>query len=72
MHSLLVIKMFADAEISADYRDQIGRLQIRQDDVLLRKWFPPNSWVAIASVSCARNPGICPNAGGHREREFLS
>jgi hypothetical protein len=46
----------------ADYCEQTGRLRILKDGVPLREWFPPNSWMAIASVAGARNWGTRPNS----------
>ena len=51
-----------DAEMSAAYCEQTGRLCILQKGVLLREWFPPNSWIAIASVAGARNWGTRPHS----------
>ena len=67
MRSLSVTERFADAEMCADYCDQTGRLRILQDDVLMREWFPPNSWIAIASVAGARNWGTRPDLSELRE-----
>ena len=61
MHSLRVTEMFADAEMCADYCAQTGQLRILRDDVLVREWFPPKSWIAIASVAGARNWGTRPD-----------
>jgi hypothetical protein len=47
--------------MSADYCEQTGRLRILQDGVPVREWFPPNSWMAIASVAGARNWGTRPD-----------
>jgi len=49
-------------EICADYCKQTGRLRILQGDAVVREWFPPNSWIAIASVAGARNWGTRPDA----------
>src|SRR5258708_10826217 len=47
----------------AEYCEQTGRLRILQAGTLLREWFPPNSWMAIASVAGARNWGARPDLG---------
>jgi hypothetical protein len=60
--SLRVTAQFGDAEMSAEYCGQKGRLRILQDGSLVREWFPPNSWIAIASVAGARSWGTCPDA----------
>ncbi|CAN7760901.1 hypothetical protein [Caballeronia sp. 15715] len=52
----------ADTEICAEYCAQTGRLRILKDGALVREWFPPNSWMAIASVAGARNWGTRPDA----------
>ncbi|QQC67986.1 hypothetical protein [Paraburkholderia ginsengisoli] len=67
MRSLRVTEMFADAEMCADYCDQTGQLRILQNDVLMREWFPPNSWIAIASVAGARSWGTRPDLNELRE-----
>ena len=53
---------FADTEMCAEYCAQTGRLRILKDGALVREWFPPNSWMAIASVAGARNWGTRPDA----------
>jgi hypothetical protein len=40
--------------ISAEYSEQTGQLCLRQDGTVLREWFPPHSWIAIASVAGTR------------------
>src|SRR6202012_2319698 len=40
-----------DTMICAEYSEQTGQLCLRQDGALLREWFPPHSWIAIASVA---------------------
>jgi hypothetical protein len=50
-----------DVLICAEYSEETGRLRILQNGVLVREWFPPNSWFAIASVAGARNWGTRPN-----------
>lgn len=62
IRSLRVTAQVADAEMCAEYCSQTGRLRILKDDVTLREWFPPNSWIAIASVVGARNWGTRPDA----------
>jgi len=62
IRSLRVTVQLADTEMCADYCEQTGRLRILQNGVLVREWFPPNSWQAIASVAGARNWGTRPNA----------
>ncbi|HEY2023844.1 hypothetical protein [Paraburkholderia sp.] len=46
--------------ICAEYSEQTGQLCLRQDGALLREWFPPHSWMAIASVAGARHWGTRP------------
>ncbi|MGF6776867.1 hypothetical protein [Paraburkholderia sp. GAS334] len=58
---LQVTAQLGDAEMCAEYCEQTGRLRISQEGVLLREWFPPNSWIAIASVAGARNWGTRPD-----------
>jgi hypothetical protein len=60
--SLHVTAQFGDAEICAEYCEQTGRLRILQEGSALREWFPPNSWIAIASVAGARNWGTRPDS----------
>ena len=50
-----------DVLMCAEYSEETGRLRILQNGVLVREWFPPNSWLAIASVAGARNWGTRPN-----------
>jgi hypothetical protein len=50
-----------DVLMCAEYSEETGRLRILQNGVLVREWFPPNSWFAIASVAGARNWGTRPN-----------
>ena len=47
--------------ICAEYSEQTGQLCLRQDGTLLREWFPPHSWMAIASVAGARHWGTRPS-----------
>lgn len=49
-----------DKVVSAEYSEQTGQLCVRQDGALLREWFPPHSWMAIASVAGARHWGTRP------------
>jgi hypothetical protein len=60
--TLRVTAQLADVEMCADYCEQTGRLRILQDGVPVREWFPPNSWMAIASVAGARNWGTRPDS----------
>jgi len=48
-------------QMSAEFSEQTGQLLVRQDGVLIREWFPPHSWFAIASVAGARNWGTRPS-----------
>lgn len=48
-------------QFSAEYSEQTGQLCLRHDGVLLREWFPPHSWMAIASVAGARHWGTRPS-----------
>ncbi|WP_438394747.1 hypothetical protein [Caballeronia sp. DA-9] len=59
--SLRVIAQTEGAQMAADYCEETGRLRILRDEVPLREWFPPNSWMAIASVAGARNWGTRPD-----------
>jgi hypothetical protein len=59
--SLRVSAELGDPEMSAEYCEQSGRLCILQEGVLLQEWFPPNSWIAIASVAGARHWGTRPD-----------
>lgn len=61
IRSLRVTEQLAATEMCADYCEQTGRLRILQDGIPLREWFPPNSWMAIASVAGARNWGTRPD-----------
>ena len=61
--SLRVNAQLADTEMCADYCEQTGRLRILQEGVLVCEWFPPNSWMAIASVAGARNWGTRRDSG---------
>jgi hypothetical protein len=47
--------------ISAEYSEQTGQLCLRQDGAVLREWFPPHSWMAIASVAGAGHWGTRPS-----------
>jgi hypothetical protein len=58
-----VTAQFGDAEMCAEYCEQTGRLRILHEGVRLREWFPPNSWMTIASVAGARNWGTRPDLG---------
>jgi hypothetical protein len=49
-------------ELRADYCGQTGRLRVLQGHAVVREWFPPHSWIAIASVAGARNWGTQPDA----------
>jgi hypothetical protein len=49
------------AVICAEFCELTGQLCLRQDGTLLREWFPPNSWMAIASVAGARHWGTRPS-----------
>jgi len=55
IRSLRVTAQLADTEMRAEYCAQTGRLRILRDGALVREWFPPNTWSAIASVAGARN-----------------
>ncbi|RFU45220.1 hypothetical protein [Paraburkholderia sp. DHOC27] len=58
---LLVTAQYNGTELCADYCEQTGRLRILQGSTIVREWFPPNSWIAIASVAGARNWGTRPD-----------
>lgn len=49
-----------DKVVCAEYSEQTGQLCVRQDGALLREWFPPHSWMAIASVAGAKHWGTRP------------
>ena len=46
--------------VCAEYSEQTGQLCLRQNGALVREWFPPHSWMAIASVAGARHWGTRP------------
>ena len=48
------------AQICAEYSELTGQLCLRQDGTLVREWFPPHSWMAIASVAGASHWGTRP------------
>jgi hypothetical protein len=57
-----VITQVRDIEMCAEYSAATGRLRLLRDGAVLHEWFPPNSWIAIASVSGARNWGTRPSS----------
>jgi hypothetical protein len=59
---LRVTAQSSGALMCAEYSEDTGHLRILKDEVLVREWFPPNSWLAIASVVGARSWGTGPNA----------
>lgn len=59
--SLQLTARVGGAEMSAEYCEQTGRLRILHEGNLVREWFPPNSWMTIASVAGARNWGTRPD-----------
>lgn len=61
-HCLRVTAQVKDSKICVEYSEATGRLRLLRDGLLLGEWFPPNSWIAIASVSGARNWGTRPNS----------
>lgn len=62
MRNPLVTAQLDGTELCADYCGQTGRLRILQANTVVREWFPPNSWIAIASVAGARNWGTRPDS----------
>lgn len=48
-------------EMCAEYCAETGRLRLLRDGTVLGEWFPPNSWMTIASVSGARTWGTAPS-----------
>ncbi|MFM0741999.1 hypothetical protein PQQ51_32625 [Paraburkholderia xenovorans] len=46
--------------VCAEYSEQTGQLCLRQNGITLREWFPPHSWMAIASAAGARHWGTRP------------
>jgi hypothetical protein len=56
-----VVAQFGDTQTCVDYCELTGRLRILQDGVLKEEWFPPNSWITIASVAGTRNWGTRPD-----------
>jgi hypothetical protein len=58
---LRVITQVRDIEMCAEYSGATGRLCLLHDGAVLREWFPPNSWMTIASVSSARTWGTGPS-----------
>ncbi|MGF6727360.1 hypothetical protein P3T43_006752 [Paraburkholderia sp. GAS41] len=61
MRPPLIAVQLDGTELRADYCEQTGRLRILQGETVIRKWLPPNSWIAIASVVGARNWGTRPD-----------
>ncbi|MFP3184750.1 MAG: hypothetical protein RXR52_12540 [Paraburkholderia sp.] len=59
-HLLMTVQLDG-TELRADYCEKTGRLRIFQGETVVRKWFPPSSWIAIASVVGARNWGTRPD-----------
>jgi len=59
---LRVITQVRGIEMCVDYCSATDRLRLLRDGAVLNEWFPPNSWIAIASVSGARNWGTRPNS----------
>jgi hypothetical protein len=59
---LRVITQVRGIEICAEYSSATGRLRLLRGGAVLCEWFPPNSWIAIASVSDARNWGTRPSS----------
>lgn len=57
----LVTAQLDGTELCADYCEQTGRLRVLQGKTVVQEWFPPNSWIAIASVAGARNWGTRPD-----------
>jgi hypothetical protein len=45
----------------AEFYRQTGRLCITRNGMLVREWFPPQSWFTIASVAGARDWGTRPS-----------
>jgi len=62
IRSLKVTVQLAETEMCAEYCAQTGRLRVLRDGALVREWFPPNSWMAIASVAGAHNWGTRPDS----------
>lgn len=62
LRNVLVTAQLDGTELCADYCGQTGRLRILRANAVLREWFPPNSWIAIASVAGARNWGTRPDS----------
>jgi hypothetical protein len=58
----LVTAQLDGTELCADYCEQTGRLRVLQGTIVVQEWFPPNSWIAIASVAGARNWGTRPDS----------
>lgn len=48
--------------VSAEYSDLTGQLVLREDGAVVQEWYPPHSWVAIASVAGASNWGTRPSS----------
>jgi hypothetical protein len=57
----LITAQLDGTQLCADYCAQTGRLRVLQGATVVREWFPPNSWIAIASVAGARNWGTRPD-----------
>jgi hypothetical protein len=48
--------------VSAEYSDLTGQLVLREDGAVVQEWYPPHSWVAIASAAGASNWGTRPSS----------
>jgi hypothetical protein len=58
---LRVITRVRAIEMCAEYCAETGRLRLLRDGAVQGEWFPPNSWMTIASVSGARTWGTGPS-----------
>lgn len=47
--------------VSAEFLCDTGRLRVVSGDTLRLEWFPPHSWIAIASVSGSSKWGTRPD-----------
>jgi hypothetical protein len=54
-------KLLDGVLMSAEFLSDTGRLRILQGGIVVAEWFPPNSWLAIASVAGYSGWGTRPN-----------
>jgi hypothetical protein len=59
--SVTACKTVDGETVSAEFLCDTGRLRIVGGDTLRLEWFPPHSWIAIASVSGNSRWGTRPD-----------